>query len=226
MPLAAARPLRWLYAAAAFLVGAALVEALVLSPPERAMGELVRILYVHAGAAWTAYLAYVVTAVGAVMHLRSRRPLWDRVSVASAEWGVVLTTIALLTGSLWGRAAQGWWWTWDPRQTLTLMLWLLYAGYLILRQYTSGERRATLSAVLALAGLPTMLLNHFAVTLFRADHPPQIVVRGGGPFVDPEIFWPLALSLLAYTALYLALLAARVDLEALRARATLLRREA
>jgi len=195
-------------------VAAALYFALVATPGERVMGEAIRILYVHAGAAWTAYLAYGVTAVAAVAFLWRGRPAWDRLALASAEWGVVLTTVTLLTGMLWGRVAQGWWWRWDdPRLTLTLMLWFLYAAYLILRQYTEGQRRATVSAVLAVAGVPAMVLNHFVVMLFPAFHPQPVAARPDGPAMSGAFIAALALSFAAYTLVYVTLLVVRVLLE-------------
>jgi heme exporter protein C len=195
------------------LVAAAYL-ALVATPAERVMGDAVRILYVHVGAAWTAYLAYAVTAVGAVAFLWHGRPAWDRLALASAEWGVVLTTVTLATGMLWGRAAQGWWWRWDdPRLTLTLMLWFLYAGYLILRQYTEGVRRARAAAVVAVAGVPAMVLNHFVVILFPAFHPEPVAVRPEGPALSGPFIAALALSLVGYTLVYVTLLLARMRLE-------------
>jgi heme exporter protein C len=198
----------------------ALGVALVVSPAERVMGQGIRILYVHAGAAWTAYLSYVVTAIGALMVLWRRQVAWDWLALASAELGVVLTSVTLLTGMLWGRVAQGWWWRWeDPRLTLTLLLWFLYVGYLILRHATTGERRIVLSAVLAVVGIPAMILNHFAVTLFRTFHPEPVVVRPGGPALDAPFGQAILLSVIAYTLLYVTLLLARIRLEARREQA-------
>jgi heme exporter protein C len=154
-----------------------------------------------------------------VAYLRTRRTTWDRVAVASAEWGVVLTTLTLLTGSLWARPTQGWWWRWDDaRLTLTLMLWFVYAAYLILRQYTAGERRATLSAVIALAGVPAMVLNHFATLLFPAFHPPPVAIRAGGPALDAPFQIGLALSVVAFSFVYAAVLVERLRLETRKAR--------
>lgn len=187
------------------------------TPPELVLGGSIRILYVHVGAAVAGYLAYVLTAVGAVGYLWRRDAKWDRLAVSSAELGLVLTTVMLATGSLWGRVAQGWWWTWDARITLTLVLWFVYAGYLLLRQYTSGEARATLSAVLALLALPLMVLNHFATTLFRTQHPEPILVRPGGAAVDGIYLTATWLSLGVYALVFVALLAARLRLERRRA---------
>ena len=106
----------------------------------------------------------------------------------------------------------------DLRLTLTLLLWFLYAAYLILRQYTEGERRATLSAVLALMGVPAMVLNHFAVTLFPAFHPQPVAARPDGPALAGPFVVALVLSVVAYTLVYAWLLVVRVRLERLRDR--------
>jgi heme exporter protein C len=188
------------------------------TPPEMVLGGSIGILYVHVGAAVAGYLAYLLTAVGAVGYLWRRDAKWDRLAVSSAELGLVLTTVMLATGSIWGKVAQGWWWSWgDARLTLTLLLWFIYAGYLLLRQYTTGEARATLSAVVALLALPLMVLNHFATTLFRTQHPEPILVRPGGPAVDSIYLTATWLSLGVYALVFIALLAARLRLERRRA---------
>jgi heme exporter protein C len=214
----ASRAERWLGILALILALVLLAAGLRWSPAERALQEYVRILYVHVGAAWTAYLAYLVTAIGSVAYLGSRRRAWDRLAVSSAELGVVLTAATLATGSLWGKAAQGWWWRWDdPRLVITLFMFFLYTGYLILRQYTDGERRATLSAVLAIVGIPVMVLNHFAVTLWNRYHPRAIVGRPEGPAIEGDaILYTLVLSVAAFTVIYAYLAISRMRLEAER----------
>jgi len=218
LPARSSRLERGLGGLAAGLAAALIYAGLVASPPEVVLKENVRILYIHAGAAWTAYLAYGLTALGSVLYLRSRRRRWDRLAVASAEAGVVLTAVTLITGSLWGNVAQGWWWRWeDPRLVITLFMFFLYTGYLILRQYTEGERRAALSAVLAIVGIPVMVLNHFAVTLWNRFHPGPIIGRPDGPAVAGDaIMYTLLLSVAAYTVLFAYLVAARMRLEAAR----------
>jgi heme exporter protein C len=212
------RPLaRWLAALSLILIACSMYVVFFRSPEERVMGERIRILYVHVGAAWVAYLSYGVTAFGAAMFLARRDRFWDRVAAASAEWGVVLTTITLLSGSLWARSVNGWWWRWDdPRLNLTLILWFLYVGYLILRRALDGEARAAVSAVVAIAGLPAAVLNHFATLLFRTYHPESIMGRPDGPAADDTFVWALVLSLAAYSALYGWLLVERLRLSQVR----------
>ena len=208
----------WVVRAATLLmVALALYAALVATPADVVTGDRVRVLYVHVGSAWTAYLAYAVTAVAAVGFLVRRTHHWDRIALASAELGLVLTTLTLVTGMLWGRATQGWWWRWDDaRLTLTLLLWFMIVAYLILRQYTEGERRATLSAVLALAAVPAMILNHFAVLIFPAFHPAPVAVRAGGPALAPPFVAGLGLAVVACSLVYLTLLLERIRLEVRR----------
>lgn len=209
---------RWLAWATAATGLVALYMALLGSPSEQFLGDMVRILYVHAGAAWVAYLAFGVTALASLVFLWRRQRAWDRIGLASAEIGVVLATLTLASGMIWGRGAQGWWWRWeDPRLVLTLFMWFLYLAYLILRQFTEGEPRALLSAVLAVIGVPTMILNHVALDIFQQRvHPQRTFIREGGPAASAPIVSALLLSVLAYTLLYAWLLLTRVRLEEAR----------
>ncbi|MFN8423429.1 MAG: cytochrome c biogenesis protein CcsA [Anaerolineae bacterium] len=205
---------------AAAAVGAAFVATIWVftrSPEEATLRTSIRILYVHVGAAFTAYVAYAVTAAAALLFLWRRERRWDRVAVAAAEWSVVLSTITLVTGSIWARIASGWWWQWsDPRLTLSLLLWFVYIGYLLLRHATDGDRRAVLSAVLGVAAIPASILNHFATLLFRTEHPPPILTRPDGPAADPAIVQAVLLSLAAYGLIFAWGMVARVRLEAAR----------
>src|SRR4051812_7500981 len=106
--------------------------ALIWSPAERtSLGDSVRILYFHAPVAWTAYLSFGVVAVASIMYLWRRTRIWDAIAVSSAEVGVLLTTLTLISGSIWGKISWGTYWTWDARLTSTLVLWLIYVGYLM-----------------------------------------------------------------------------------------------
>ncbi len=191
-----------------------LYMALIKSPPDAVMKDSVRILYFHAPAAWLAYLSYAVTAFGSVMYLWKRERRWDRLALSSAELAVVFTSLTLVLGSLWGKSVWGIWWTWDSRLTLTLILWFVYVGYLMLRASTEeGSQQATLAAVLVLMSIPAALINHFAVLWWRTQHPQPIVVRPGGPSIDPTMQVTLMIGVLTYTLLYVYLMAQRVRLE-------------
>lgn len=208
---------RVLAGAAAAATAIATLWVFTRSPDEATLRETIRILYVHVGAAFMAYVAYGITATAAILYLWRRNRRFDHVAVAAAEWSVVLSSITLITGSIWAKVASNWWWQWsDPRLTLTLLLWFVYVGYLLLRHVTDGDRRATLSAVLAVAAIPAGILNHFATLLFRTEHPPPILNRPGGAAADPGIVRAVLLSLVAYALIVGWGMLARVRLEAAR----------
>ena len=128
------------------LVG--LYMGFIYAPTDRVQGEVQRIFYVHVPMAWLAYIAYAVLFVGAVGYLWKRNLKWDRLARASAELGFVLTTLVLISGSLWGRPIWGAWWQWEARLTTTLILWFIYLGYFLVRSFSSDvERAARISAV-------------------------------------------------------------------------------
>lgn len=197
------------------LMLAALFGALIISPPEQMLGDAFRIFYFHVPSAWTAYLAFFVVFVSSIAYLITRNRRWDVLALSSAELGVVFTTLALITGSLWARSFWGIWWTWgDMRLTLTLFLWFLYMAYLMLRAYTEpGPQQARLSAVIAVVGVPVIILNHFAVVIWRTQHPTAVVIRPGGPAIEPIMMVVLLVSLVAFTVMYVYLLANRIRLE-------------
>ena len=130
------------------LLLAALVAAFVIAPTEREMGDVQRIFYFHVASAWTAFLAFFVVFLASIAYLRTKTPRWDIVAASAAEIGIVFTTLTLISGSVWARSAWGTWWTWEPRLTTTLMLWLIYVSYLILREMVEEpDRRAAFAAV-------------------------------------------------------------------------------
>jgi heme exporter protein B len=107
-----------------------------LSPPDVVQGQFVRMLYIHPAVATMCYAGFGVCALGSIAWLwpRLRSPRWDRLAVAGAEVGAVFCFATLVTGSIWGRASWGVWWTWDARLTLTAILFALSLGYLALRR--------------------------------------------------------------------------------------------
>ena len=120
------------------LLSFALYEALVAAPTERTMGDVQRIFYYHVPSAWTAFLLFLINFCASVVYLIKRSPAADAVAAVTAEVGVVFCTVVLVTGPIWARPVWGIWWTWDMRLTLTLVLWLIYVSYLILRRYAAG----------------------------------------------------------------------------------------
>ena len=186
---------------AGVLMAAALYLVFVWVPNERTMGVVSRIFYFHVASAWNAFLAFFVTFVAGAAYLWRRRMEWDVLAAASAEIGVLFTTLVLVTGPLWARPVWNVWWTWDPRLTTTLVLWFLYVGYLALRQAVEGEeRRARLSAVYGIVAFFDVPVVFASVRWWRTIHPQ--VLGPGELRVAPEMLLTLAVSVLAFTALY------------------------
>ncbi len=196
---------------------AALFMAFVYAPTERVMGPPQRVFYMHVPSAWTAFLSFFVVAIASALYLWKRERRWDILALSSAELGVVFTTLALITGSFWGRNVWGTWWTWDARLTSTLVLWLIYVAYLMLRAYAEeGPRQARYAAVLGIIGALDIPIIHFSVLWWRTLHPQPTVVRPGGPTLDPRMTQSLMVALLAFTLLYAFLLSHRIQLERTR----------
>lgn len=179
---------------------------LIISPEDVTQGESVRILYVHVGTVWVAYLAFVVTAVSSAAYLwkRTRSLTWDRIAGASAEIGVVFMALTLLAGALWGRLSWGTFWVWDARVTTTAFLFITYVGYLAVRGLGgSHQQRARRSAVVALLAVLEIPLVHFSVKLWRSVHQDASVAdRTSNVTLDDTMLFTLMLATVAFTLLY------------------------
>lgn len=194
------------------------------APTEREMGVVQRIFYVHVPSAWVAFMAFGIVALCSAVYLWLRDERLDAIAVSAAELGVVFTTVVLVTGPLWGKIAWGAWWVWEPRLTLTLLLWFIYVGYFILRGATeSPERGKRFGAVLGIVGAFNIPMIHLSVQWFRSQHPQPVVMRPDGPQAAPEILQTLLVSLLAFTLLFFSLLLLRYGAERLQARVEALR---
>ncbi|MDQ3521502.1 MAG: cytochrome c biogenesis protein CcsA [Gemmatimonadota bacterium] len=193
-------------------------------PTERSMGIVQRIFYVHVPSAWVAFLAFGIVALCSLGYLWLRDERLDAISMAAAELGLVFTTIVLISGPLWGKLAWGAWWVWEPRLTLTLLLWFIYVGYFVLRGATENpDRGKRFAAVLGVVGAVDIPLIHVSVNWFRSQHPQAVVLRPEGPTAGPEIVVTLLVSLLAFTLVFFSLLLVRYGLERLRREADALR---
>ena len=207
----------WLVAAA-LAVAAVYVRVIWFTPPEATQGLAQKIYYLHLPAALNAYIAFGVVAVTSVVYLWLRDPRADRVAESSAEVGLLFTTVVLTTGPIWGKPIWGTWWTWDARLTLTLFLWFIYAGYLVLRgAVAEPELRARYSAVLGILGALLIPFIHMSVYLFRTLHPMPIVLKPDRPSLPPEMLRTLLFSFAAFVLVYVALLRSRYRLAVERA---------
>lgn len=194
------------------------------APTERTMLVVQRIYYVHVPSAWVAFMAFGIVALCSVGYLWLKDERLDAIAVSAAELGTVFTTIVLLTGPLWGKIAWGAWWVWEPRLTLTLLLWFIYLGYFMLRGATENpERGRRFGAVLGILGACNIPLIHMSVTWFRSQHPQAVVARPDGPTAAPEIVQTLLVSLLGFTLLFFSLLLFRYAAEVLGRRVEAMR---
>ena len=207
-----------------FLGGVTLVATIVslymaflYAPTEATMGDVQRIFYFHVPSAWVAFFAFLLVFVFSLTYLVRREKRWDNAAAACAEIGVLFCTLVLITGPIWAKPAWGVWWTWDARLTLTLVLWLIYVAYMMLRYYMPDpERRATFSAVLGVVGFIDVPLVYFSIRWWRTQHP-QPVMRGGeNSGLEPPMLATLLVCLATFTLLFLALLRLRLKLQRLR----------
>jgi heme exporter protein C len=164
------------------------------------MGDVQRILYVHVSVAWCGLASCLAMGFCAAMYLGSRRLRWDHWAQAAVEVGWLCTTLTLVTGSVWAHEAWGTWWTWDPRLTSSLVLWIIYAGIVLVRgSIEDPHRRARIGGVIALIGTCDVPLVIMATRWFRGIHPVA-------PEMDMRMQLVLLVSVLLYTALFVHLL--------------------
>jgi heme exporter protein C len=151
-----------------------------------------------------------VVFVASVAYLVTKRTRWDRLAAASAEIGVVFTALTIVLGSIWAKPVWGTWWTWDPRLTTTAVLLLIYVGYLAVRRLPdSPARRARWAAVVGIVGFVDVPIVHLSVRWWRSLHqaPARLL---GLPDVSPSMGAALGVGFLAFTMVYLYLLAVRL----------------
>ena len=178
------------------LLGYALYEALVAAPTEQTMGAVQRIFYYHVPSAWTSFVFFAMNFVASIVYLLRRNPKADAVALASAELGVVFCSVVLVTGPIWARPVWGIWWTWDWRLTSTLVMWLIYISYLVLRRFSSGGQTPVLAAALAVFGALDIPLVYFSIWFFRTQHPQPVIGDQGS--IDPRMLHALLVNWAAF----------------------------
>jgi heme exporter protein C len=178
------------------------------------MGDVQRIFYYHVPSAWTAFLLFFVNLVASVIYLLRRSLKADIVALVTAEVGVVFCTVVLVTGPIWARPVWGIWWTWDLRLTLTLVLWLIYVSYLVLRRLSSSSQTPHLAAVLAILGALDVPLVYFSIWFFRTQHPQPVI--GGGGSIDPRMMHVLLVNWAAFLCFAFLVCWSRYRLEVIK----------
>ncbi len=217
---------KWLGLATVVAVLAMLYMALIYAPTERTQGQAQRIFYIHIGSAIITYVAYIVTAVASIGFLWKRSEWLDQLARSSAEVGLLINSILLVSGSIWGKAIWGTWWSWDARLTSTLILWFIYAGYLMLRAYGGDTPQiARSAAVIGIIGCIDIPIINQSVRWWRTLHPAPIVVRES-PALPATMLQAVFVALVAFFLLYLYLTIQRFRVEQLSTTVGRLRQEA
>lgn len=178
-------------------------------PTDSFQGVSQRLFYVHVPSAWVAYLAFGVVLLGSIAYLRTSDQRWDWVAYSSARAGVLFTSLTLITGAMWGKPVWGAFWVWDPRLTLTLVLLLIYLGYLAFRGSAGDSTRgARIGAVIGIAGFFVVPLVHFSVDWWRGQHPVRTVIRPEvSPALPGSMLITLVLMVATFTLAYIVFLA-------------------
>ena len=188
----------------------------VVAPTDEVLGHIQRIFYVHVPISILSFLGFLICAVAGVAYLIRRTEVWDRVAHASAEVGVVFVTLALITGVIWARPVWGVWWTWEPRLTTTLILWLIYVAYLMIRHYApTPQQGRSWSAVVGIIGFVDVPIVYYSVQWWRSIHPVQVIgPEAADDALEPIMARIVVFSMLALLALFAYLLTERVALRA------------
>jgi len=202
------RAILWILAAA--LVAASLWAAFARAPVEAQMGVVQKIVYIHVPSAMVTLLAFGLTFAASIAFLATRAWMWDAVAASSCEVGMVFATIVLVSGPLWARSAWNTWWTWEPRLTTFLIMWILYGGYHVVRASLSGGSKRTISAVLGIIFMIMVPVTWMSITWWRGSLHPRAVTMTG------EMRQVLTLSMLAWFVFFIAAFQERLRLEALR----------
>jgi heme exporter protein C len=164
----------FIFVLAALLLAVGAYLGLVWAPPERMMGEVQRIMYVHVPAVWMALVAYTIALCCGVMYLWKKDLRYDALNESAIEVGVFFNVLGLCLGAIWGRPTWGAYWTWDPRLTSTLLMCLIYIGALTLRRFIEDpDKRQVVSASFSIFGYASIILVWFSVRWFRSLHQTQ-----------------------------------------------------
>ena len=194
-------------------------QAIYVAPTDAMQGEVYRIIFYHVPSASVAFLFFAVSLAGSISYLALNRnhpgqaQTADAWALAGAEVGVVFCTVVLVTGPIWGRRAWGIWWTWDWRLTTTLVLWLIYVSYLLLRRFAAGPQMQTLAAVLGIFGALDVPIVYMSNRWFRTQHPAPVFGGSEGSGMDPAMVGPFLWNMVAWLAWGLLILIFRYYVE-------------
>jgi heme exporter protein C len=194
-------------------------QAIYVAPVDAMQGEVYRIIFYHVPAAIIAFVFFAISLAGSIGFLAfrhshaTRAQMADAWALAGAEVGVVFCTVNLITGPIWARRAWGIWWTWDARLTTTLVLWLIYVSYLLLRRFAAGPQMQTLAAVLGIFGALDVPIVYMSNRWWRTQHPAPVFGGSEGSGMDPIMKAVLGWNMLAWLAWGILILGLRYRVE-------------
>jgi len=182
----------------------------MVAPTDAVLGHIQRVFYFHVPIAIMSFLAFFIVFLASIAYLVRRDAKWDRLAHASAEVGVVFVSLALLTGVIWARPIWNTWWTWEPRLTTTLILWLIYVAYLMTRAYAPNRAKAAIySAVVGIVGFVDVPIVYYSVIWWRSIHPSPVV----GPLAAADALNSTMLAVLLFSMVALLFLFVYLVLE-------------
>ena len=188
----------------------------VYAPADSLQGDVQRIFYLHVSTAIAAYASFGVVLAGGLIYLWRENLTADRIARCAAEIGLLMTTVCLVMGSLWAKPIWGVFWTWDARLTSTLVLWMIYGGYLLVRRVAApGRQAARLGAVVGIIGFVDVPVVHYSVSWWRTLHPGPVLDAANGPQLPPEMLYTFGATMVAVLLLTALLIAVRYQVEQL-----------
>ncbi len=188
--------------------------AFIYAPTERTMGLIQRIFYFHVASAWLSFFAFFIVFVASLFFLAKRNRYWDIFASSSARIGFIFCTLVIITGPIWAKPVWGIWWTWDARLTSTFILWLMYMGYVMMRDYIYDPlKRGMLSAVIGIIGFLNVPFVYMSIRWWRTQHPQPVMGGDEGSGLDPDMRLTLFISLGAFTLLYIFLMRQIIRIE-------------
>jgi heme exporter protein C len=194
----------------AILMLAASLWFVLGAPVEAQMGVVQKIVYIHVPSAIVTLLAFALTFGASIAYLVTRNWWWDAVAASACEVGMVFATIVLVTGPLWARSAWNTWWTWEPRLTTFLILWVLYGGYQIVRSSVAESSKRVISSVLGIILFVNLPIVWKSVEWWRGSlHPRSVTMTG-------EMRATLTFAMIAWIVFFGVALWERLRLEALQ----------
>lgn len=198
---------------ALMMIFISLVLVFGYAPVEKTLGMSQKIFYFHVPSAFMAFISFAIVFIASILYLKSKNDKYDRVAASAAEIGIVFALINLLTGPIWARSAWGVWWTWEPRLTTTLILFLIFIGYLMLRNYGAiGEQMKKYSAVVGIIGFLDVPIVYTSINWWS----PAATAHPRGLELEASMKFVLTFSFATFTILLIFLILKRVNLELLR----------